>query len=162
MDRPAAVPLGLVAASFVAAFVLAALPMAGWAAPWRPPWVALVLLYWCFAAPERIGVLTGWGCGLLLDVLVGTLIGQHALALGVVAWLGRRIHRRVRLLPLWQQGVSVFGVIAVDRLIVSWISGLRGLPVDALTLLSVPLAAAVVWPWVFLLLQHLSHRHQVE
>jgi len=115
-----------------------------------------------FAAPERIGVLTGWGCGLLLDVLVGTLIGQHALALGVVAWLGRRIYRRVRLLPLWQQGVSVFGVMVVDHLIVSWISGMRGLPVDALTHFSVPLAAAVVWPWVFLLLQHLSRRHQVE
>ena len=88
MDRPPVVPVGIIVASFAAAFVLTGLPMAGWAAPWRPPWVALVLLYWCFAVPERVGVLAGWGCGLVLDVLVGTLVGQHALALGW--WRGSR------------------------------------------------------------------------
>ena len=160
MERPSAVPVGIVAASIVAAFVLAALPMAEWAEPWRPPWVALVLLYWCFAAPERVGVLVGWGCGLVLDVLVGTLVGQHALGLAVVAWLGRRIFRRVRLFPLWQQALSVFVVMAANHLLVSWVSGLRGLPVDAATHLSVPLAGALVWPWVSLLLERARRRHQ--
>ena len=162
MDRPPVVPVGIIVATFAAAFVLTGLPMAEWAAPWRPPWVALVLLYWCFAAPERIGILTGWGCGLILDVLVGTLVGQHALALGVVAWIARRIYRRVRLLPLWQQGLSVFGVMVVDRLIMSWITGMRGLPVEALGYLSVPLAAAVVWPWIFLILRRIRRRYQIE
>jgi len=162
MDRPPVVPVGIIVATFVAAFVLTGLPMAEWAAPWRPPWVALVLLYWCFAVPERVGILTGWGCGLILDVLVGTLMGQHALALAVVAWIARRIYRRVRLLPLWQQGLSVFGVMVVDQLIVSWITGMRGLPVGALAHLSVPLAAAVVWPWIFLILRRIRRRYQTE
>lgn len=162
MDRPPAVPVGVIVGSFIAAFVLTLLPMAEWAAPWRPPWVALVLLYWCLAAPERVGVLVGWGCGLVLDALVGTLIGQNALALGVVAWLARRIYRRVRLLPLWQQGLSVFGVMVVHQLIVSWVTGMRGLPVDALMHVSVPLAGAVVWPWIFLLLRRVRRRYQVE
>ena len=160
MDRPSGVPVGTVAASVFAAFVLAALPLAEWAEPWRPPWVALVLLYWCFAAPERVGVLAGWGCGLVLDVLVGTLVGQHALGLAVVAWLGRRIFRRVRLFPLWQQALSVFVVMAVNHLLVSWVSGLRGLPVDPTTHLSVPLAGALAWPWVSLLLERAWRRHQ--
>ena len=162
MDRPPAVPVGVIVGSFIAAFVLTLLPMAEWAAPWRPPWVALVLLYWCLAAPERVGVLVGWGCGLVLDALVGTLIGQNALALGVVAWLARRIYRRVRLLPLWQQGLSVFGVMVVHQVIVSWVTGMRGLPVDALAHVSVPLAGAVVWPWIFLLLRRVRRRYQVE
>ena len=162
MDRPPVVPVGIIVATFVAAFVLTGLPMAEWAAPWRPPWVALVLLYWCFAVPERVGILAGWGCGLILDVLVGTLMGQHALALAVVAWIARRIYRRVRLLPLWQQGLSVFGVMVVDQLIVSWITGMRGLPVEALAHLSVPLAAAVVWPWIFLILRRIRRRYQTE
>ncbi len=162
MDRPPVVPVGVIVGSFVAAYVLTSLPMAEWAVAWRPPWVALVLLYWCLAVPERIGVLAGWGCGLVLDVLVGTLVGQHALALGVVAWLARRIYRRVRLLPLWQQGVSVFGVMVVDQLIVSWVTGMRGLPVEVLTHVSVPLAGAVVWPWIFLLLRHVRRRYRSE
>ena len=79
-------------------------------------------------------------------------------------WRGiaRRIYRRVRLLPLWQQGVSVFGVMMVDQLIVSWVTGMRGLPVDALAHLSVPLAGAVVWPWIFLILRRVRRRYQVE
>ena len=162
MDRPPAVPVGVIVGSFAAAFVLASLPMAEWAAAWRPPWVALVLLYWCFAVPERVGVLVGWGCGLVLDVLVGTLVGQHALALGAVAWIARRIYRRVRLLPLWQQGLSVFGVMVVNQLVVSWVTGMRGLPVDALAHVSVPLAGAVVWPWIFVLLRLVRRRYQVE
>ena len=162
MDRPPVVPVGVIVASFAAAFVLTGLPMAEWAIAWRPPWVALVLLYWCFAVPERVGVLVAWGCGLLLDVLVGTLIGQHALGLIVVAWLARRMYRRVRLLPLWQQGVSVFGLIMVDQLIVSWVTGMRGHPVEALSHLSVPLAGAIVWPWIFLILRHVRRRYQLE
>ncbi len=162
MDRPPVAPVGVIVGSFAVAFVLTILPMAEWAAPWRPPWVALVLLYWCFAAPERVGVLAGWGCGLVLDVLVGTLLGQHALALGVVAWIARRIYRKVRLLPLWQQGLSVFGVMVVDQVIVSWATGLRGLPVDALAHVSVPLAGAVVWPWIFHLLRVVRRRYQTE
>lgn len=162
MDRPPVAPVGVIVGSFIAAFVLTLLPMAEWAAPWRPPWVALVLLYWCLAAPERVGVLVGWGCGLVLDALVGTLIGQNALALGVVAWIARRIYRRVRLLPLWQQGLSVFGVMVVHQVIVSWVTGMRGLPVDALAHVSVPLAGAVVWPWIFLLLRRVRRRYQVE
>lgn len=162
MDRPPAVPVGVIVSSFVAAYFLTSLPMADWAAPWRPPWVALVLLYWCFAAPERVGVLVGWGCGLVLDALVGALLGQHALALGVVAWLARRSYRRVRLIPLWQQGLSVFGLMVVHQIIVSWVTGLQGLAVEALTLVSVPVAAAVVWPWIFLLLRFVRQRYQVE
>ena len=162
MDRPPVVPAGVIVASFVAAFALTALPMADWASPWRPPWVALVLLYWCFAVPERVGVLVGWTSGLVLDVLVGTLVGQHALGLGVVAWLARRIYRRVRLLPLWQQGLSVFAVVAVNQLIISWVTGMRGHPVEALTHVSVPLAGAVVWPWIYLILRHARRRYQSE
>ena len=160
MERPSVLPVGIVAASFAAAFVLAALPMAEWAARWRPSWVALVLLYWCFEAPERVGVLVGWCCGLILDVLVGTLVGQHALGLAVVAWLGRRIFRRVRLLPFWQQGLSVFGIMVVDHFLVSWVGGIRGLPVDPLAHLSAPLATAVAWPWIFLLLGGVRRRYR--
>ena len=162
MDRPPAVPVGVIVGSFAVAYLLTTLPMAAWAAPWRPPWVALVLLYWCLAAPERVGVLAGWGSGLVLDALVGALLCQNALALGVIAWLARRSYRRVRLFPLWQQGLSVFGVMVVHQAIVSSVTGVRGLPVEALTLLSVPVAGAVVWPWIFLLLRRVRYRYQVE
>ena len=44
MDRPPVVPVGVIVGSFAAAYILTSLPMAQWAVPWRPPWVALELL----------------------------------------------------------------------------------------------------------------------
>jgi rod shape-determining protein MreD len=110
--------------SLVVALMLTALPMPDWAAVWRPAWVALVLIYWCMAAPNYAGVLMGWMLGLFLDVLAGTLLGQHALALAVVAFVAHRFHRQVRVLPIWQQGVSVFGLVFVYQLLILWITGI--------------------------------------
>ena len=43
--------------SFLLALMLTAIPLPIWAQAWRPAWVAMVLIYWCVALPERIGVL---------------------------------------------------------------------------------------------------------
>src|SRR5690606_27167374 len=73
--------------SFAVAFMLTAVPLPEWAASWRPAWVAMVLIYWCMALPERVGIGAAWCLGLLLDVQQGTLLGQHALGLALIAWL---------------------------------------------------------------------------
>lgn len=152
-SAPSHVSIRLVVASFVFAFALSALPMPDWATLWRPPWVALVLLFWALHAPERAGVFVGWMCGLLLDVLAGTLIGQHALALALVAWLGQGIRRHVRLSAVWEWGLAVFLVMVIGQLVVSGVTSLRGRPVDPWIYLSVPAAGLLVSPSVFFLLR---------
>ena len=77
----------LLVPSLGVALLLTLLPLPEWASELRPPWVALTLLYWILAAPERVGVFWGWAMGLLLDVSIGTILGQHALSLAVMAWL---------------------------------------------------------------------------
>jgi len=147
--------------SFVVALMLTVLPMPVWAALWRPAWVALVLVYWCMAAPRYTGIMTGWVLGLLLDVLTGTLLGQNALALAVVAFVVHRFHRQVRVLPLWQQGVSVFGLVFLYQVLILWITGIRGMPVLASAYWSSPLVSMLLWPWVFIVLRDLRRRYQV-
>ena len=117
--------------SFLVALMLTALPMPAWAALWRPAWVALVLIYWCMAAPAYAGVVMGWALGLFMDVLVGSLLGQHALALAIVAFVAHRFHRQVRVLPIWQQGVSVFGLVFIYQALVLWITGIQGMPTQS-------------------------------
>ena len=46
---------------------------------WRPNWLGLALAYWCVTAPQRVGVFHGFVCGLLLDLIEGTPLGQNAL-----------------------------------------------------------------------------------
>ena len=69
-----------IALSFFVALILTIIPLPDWMASFRPEWVALTLIYWSMALPQRVGVGIGWGLGLALDVLKGALLGQHALA----------------------------------------------------------------------------------
>ncbi|MCU7812927.1 MAG: rod shape-determining protein MreD, partial [Candidatus Thiodiazotropha sp. (ex Notomyrtea botanica)] len=89
-------------------YFLTLIPLPEWAQTFRPQWVALILIYWCMALPERVGVGLGFIFGLLLDVLTGTLLGQHALGLSVVAFVTIKLHLRVRVMPLRQQVFTIF------------------------------------------------------
>ena len=75
----------VIVASLIVAFMLTAMPLPSWAVSWRPAWVAMVLIYWCMALPQRMGIGISWVLGLLLDVQQGTILGQHAIGLAIVA-----------------------------------------------------------------------------
>ena len=152
----------VIAATFIIALMLTALPMPDWALLWRPAWVALVLIYWCMALPGRTGVLVGWSVGILLDVMAGTLLGQHALALAVIAFVAHQLHRRVRVLPVWQQSMTVFGLVFVFQALVLWINGIKGMPVTLSAYLAAPLISMLLWPWVFVVLRDTRLRFSVS
>ena len=81
--------------------------------------IALVLVYWCLALPERVGVLAGWSIGLVLDVLNGSILGQHAFGLAFVAYVALQYHRRVRVYPCCSRPCSShrgFSLLAHDAL----------------------------------------------
>lgn len=151
----------IIVCTFIVALLLTALPLPAWAAIWRPAWVALVVVYWCVATPERVGVTTGWMAGLLLDGLTGTLIGQHALGLSVIAYTSHKLHRRLRVLPTWQQGFTVFGLVLVYQMLIIWVTGIQGRPVVLWAYWASPLASMVLWPWVFVVLRDLRRRYRV-
>jgi rod shape-determining protein MreD len=151
-----------IGASFVVAFLLTALPLPHWAEPWRPAWVTLVLTYWCLAVPQRVGVLVGWTLGLLLDVMTGTLLGQHALSLSLVAFLALRLHLRVRVLPLWQQGLTVFVLVVFDRALSLWVTGIQGMATDAVSIWAPAATSTLLWPWLFVVLRDVRRRYRVS
>ena len=148
----------VIAASFLLAFALAVLPMPLWAQPYRPEWCPLVLIYWCMALPQRVGVGVGWCMGLCLDILTGALLGQHALGLGVVAYLALKLHQRVRVTPLWQQALTVAVLLLCYRLLGLWVLGILGLRPNFANYLTPPLISALFWPWVFVVLRG-ARRH---
>ena len=149
----------VIPSTFVFALLLTALPMPESTAIWRPAWVALILVYWCMAAPERVGVVAGWTAGLFLDVMTGTLLGQHALGLSVVAYVAHRTHRRVRVLPLWRQGITIFALVFLYQALVLWSNGIRGIPVTAPAYWISPLVSTLLWPWIFVVLRVVRRRY---
>jgi rod shape-determining protein MreD len=104
---------------------------------------------------------TGWFIGLILDAAKDTLLGQHALALAVVAFLTVKTHRRIRVLPVWQQALSVLSFLFINQVLVFWINGIIGYPPDW-WFLAPALGGMLFWPWVFIILRDTRRRFQVS
>src|SRR5678810_31881 len=81
--------------TFLSALILTLLPMPEWAVWIRPAWVLLVLIYWNMIAPEQISLGTAWMLGILLDVLTGSLLGEHAFALTIASYFVVKMHARL-------------------------------------------------------------------
>ena len=143
-------------------FILTIMPLPDWAQDYRPQWVILILIYWCMALPERIGVGVGWLTGLLLDVLTGSLLGQQALGLSVVAYLTLKLYRRVRVLPLRQQMFTILILLLIERLLTLWTTGVAGYMTPSLWYWVTPLIGALLWPWIYIVLRDIRRRFHVS
>ena len=149
-------------ASFVIALILTIVPLPEWMTPFRPEWVALTLIYWCMALPQRIGVTIGWSMGFVLDVIKGALFGQHALALAIVAYLAHKVHQQVRVYPMWQQAISIMALIILYQMLVMWINGIIGVKSNSLFYWLPAISSTLLWPWVYLILRDLRRHFGVK
>lgn len=148
--------------SFVVAMILLLIPLPEWARLLRPEWVVMVLIYWCMALPNRVGVGVGWFSGLMVDVAQGTLLGQHALAMALVAFLTLKLHQRIRVFPLGQQALTVLLLVMIYSVIMLWIRGLTGHAPTVWSHLTPTLTTALFWPWLFMLMRFMRRRYQVN
>jgi rod shape-determining protein MreD len=146
---------------FLIALMLTVMPLPEWARDFRPQWVTLMLIYWCMALPQRVGVGTAWTLGVFEDVLTGTLLGQHALGLSVTAYITLRLHRRIRVFPLWQQSLSVFVLLLVEHLLSLWVIGATGQPTPSLWYWTPTLVGMLLWPWFYIVLRDVRRRFKV-
>jgi rod shape-determining protein MreD len=144
---------GVILFTFIVALLLTIIPLPDWARYLRPDWVGLVLIYWCMALPERVGVTAGWLMGLLVDLLTGTLMGQHALSLSVVAFITLKFHQRLRLVPVWQQTLTVLILLVLHQLLSLWISRIIGRPGAPWFFWISSVLGMVLWPFVHSLLR---------
>lgn len=128
-----------------------------------PDFVALVLAFWCVRQPRLVGIGIGWMIGLVSDAGNGVLLGQHALAYSLLAflaiWLSRRIlwfgaalqTLHVALLLLVCQGTALLVRLAAGDSFPGW------------AILVGPLVGALLWPavtWLLLRPQRRAEREQ--
>lgn len=133
------------ALSLALVLALAVVPLPALVAPFRPDWVAVVLIYWSLAAPRRFSLLTAFWMGLALDTLNGALLGQQALALVVVVYAAERFYLRVRMFPVSQLAVTVLILLALYEFILFWVDGIAGRSVPLIERWAPPLTGTLVW-----------------
>jgi rod shape-determining protein MreD len=150
----------ILAVALAAAIFLTLLPLPGFLEPLRPYWVALVLIYWVLEVNSHVSLGAVFLLGLLLDLLLGSLLGLHALSLVVLVYLAQRFRARIRFFPPWQQALAVLALLVNDRIILLWITALLGEPTPTWRYWLGPLTGMALWPWVFLLLDYLRIRRR--
>jgi rod shape-determining protein MreD len=148
--------------SFAAAMLLTIIPLPESLRTLRPDWVGLTLIFWCLALPERVSVGSGFTAGLLLDALNGTLLGEHALSLSIIAYLCVRLHLRIRVYPMWQQALTVMIFLVLHQLFTLWIDSVIGRPLPSPGYWLPSLIGAALWPLVFHLLTSLRINFSVH
>jgi len=137
---------------------LSLLPLPEVLLPFKPYWVAMVLIYWSLETSDIISLGLAFLIGLVLDILSGSLVGLHALSLVVMVFLVLRFRFRLRFFPPWQQALSVLGLLVNDRIILIWITLLLGESLPTWKYWLPPLVGMALWPWLFLLLDRIRAR----
>lgn len=150
--------LSLVAVSFLLAMLLSILPLPIDWAWFRPEFVALLVIYWVMALPDRMGVGIAFAVGLVQDVVENATLGQHALALVAVAYVCVLSYQRIRNYALWQQSAWVFVLVGIHQLFWNWVHSLNGPAAQSLVFLVPALVSALLWPIVLIAMEALRLR----
>lgn len=145
-----------VVASFAVALVLDSISLGSALQPFNPPWTLLVLIYWCWIIPRRVGVFTGFCVGLLLDTLSAGVLGVHAFSAALVGFLAGKLRPLFGSSTMGQQLVMVWGLVLVDKAVVGWLQSLFAVENLAVVYWLSSLVVVLAWPVVFALLKELT------
>ena len=144
--------------SILASFVLQLAPLPALLLPFKPYWLALVLIYWMIEVPERVPLGLCFALGLVADLLGGEVLGEQALRLCILCFIVLRFRSRLRFFPMWQQTLAVFALMLNDRIVYLMVHAIAGDPPPGPDFWFAPVAAMLAWPWLFLLLDDLRAR----
>ena len=156
------VRLSTIFLSFLAALLLTFLPWSDLRLV--PDFVALVLTFWCVRQPRLVGLGVAWTLGLLTDAGNGVLLGQHALAYSVLAFLAIWLSRRILWFSSVQQALYVAALLLAAQGVLVLVRLVAGAGFPGWAILVGPLLGAILWPvlsWVLLMPQRRLEREQM-
>lgn len=141
----------------ILSLVLCILPAPDSLTGFRPPWIFLLVFYiQCFL--PRFFNLTGiLLLGLCQDVLLSTILGEHAFALLLITWITNTKSRRFRFFSISQQLALVGVYCFVYQSIILSIDALLGFSYHFFTPIKGALVGVLLWPWVRLALDEALH-----
>jgi rod shape-determining protein MreD len=112
----------------------------------RPDFLVLVVFYWSIESPRAGGLGLAFFAGLALDVVNGVVLGQHALALTLMAAWAMHLRLRLRVFSVLSQSLTIFALLTGYQFILFWVDGATGNPVTSFGRWLAPVIGALLWP----------------
>jgi len=115
----------LVWGSVLLAWLVSLLPWRLW--PQAPDVLLLVIVFWCVHEPRRVGLVTAFVFGLLMDVHDAAVLGQTALTYVLLAYGALVLQRRLQRFDPWSQALHMLplflGAGMLATMIQAWLAG---------------------------------------
>jgi rod shape-determining protein MreD len=146
------------ALSALVALALAVIPLPAALDAFRPDFLVLVVFYWSIELPRAGGLGLAFVAGLALDVTRGVVLGQHALALTLMAAWATNLRLRLRVFSVVSQSLTIFALLAGYQFVLFWVDGATGNPVTTFSRWLAPVIGGLIWPLVAGTLSRLHDR----
>ena len=141
--------------SVVMAILLGLVPLPDMLAPLRPYWLGLVVAYWVIEDNERVGLVFAFCMGLVADLAFGSVLGEQALRLTVMAFILQRFRSQLRFFPIAQQALAIGGLLLNDRVVSAAVHLALGVQQLPWTYWLAPVLGMVLWVPLFLVMDAL-------
>ena len=149
--------------SIYIAFVLEIVPIGDVLSYIRPSWLMLVLIFWIQMFPGRVGLGSVFVTGLLFDVLQDSLLGLHASALLLVAYLHLLLNKQVKVFSSIQQILLIFVYSLIYLLTLRLVEGFFSQETTpGLSFLLPAIVNALIWPWMYLVMEAIAVRLNIH
>ncbi|HWV16836.1 MAG TPA: rod shape-determining protein MreD [Cellvibrio sp.] len=152
----------IVVASFLVALVLSVYPLPLSWRWWRPELVLLMTIYWVSVFPLTISLLFLCVVGLFQDLLFAVPLGQHSLAMMIVAYISIMSYRRVRNFALWKEAAWVFVLVIISQIPNAWVQTMAGRPVPGLLYIAPAITSALFWPLFRQGMERISSHYRIS
>ena len=121
----------------------------------RPDWMILLIFYWVLALPQRVSIGHAFILGFLLDLLLGSILGTHALLFSILAYAISINYQRIRYFTLLQTTLLVGVFIFLAKISLYLLaSSMQEIILHKSYFWSV-FTSMLIWPWFFLFMRHI-------
>lgn len=127
----------------------------------RPFIMVLLLYYWAVQPVTMLPVFWVWCFGLLLDLVSGTTLGQHALVLVIIDLALKEVKPRLSLYGFWQHALLMLLLASFYVLLQSWFMiNISNIMVSADYYYGV-IGTMVVWAMIYFVIRSGRGKHLV-
>ena len=101
----------IIAASFFIALLATFIDLPSWADWIYPEFLDIVLLYWIYTSYAYVNIGSAFLIGVVLDIILDTPIGEHALVLILAAYFIIKFNSKIQVLDFEKKLLVIFGLI---------------------------------------------------
>ena len=107
--------------------ILNLIPLPDLLAATKPPILLLILIYWSLAFPKHISLTYAFVSGVIMDILLITPIGYHALCFTITIYLILIYYPQMRLQSSWNKMASLLIILIPYFLMSTAVNNILGI-----------------------------------